>query len=270
MSARQLKLTLFGTGSSGGVPRIGNIWGVCDPEEPRNYRTRCGAMFELIDEDMSDATRVLIDTSADLRVQLLAAKVSRVDAVFFTHDHADQTGGIDDIRALAYLQRRRIPAHMDKETAATLTVRAKYCFAGELGYPPIMDLAPYLKPFERREIVGVSGLLEFLPIRQSHGAISSLGFRVGPIAYCNDVSDLSAEALEALRGVDIFVVDALRPEPHPSHAHLDRALAWAREIAATKTVLTNLHIDMDYQTLRRELPEGVEPGYDGMILTAPV
>ena len=270
MSTAELKLTLFGTGSSGGVPRIGNNWGDCDPAEPRNHRTRCGAMFELIRPGAEDATRVLIDTSADLRVQLLAANVQRIDGVLVTHDHYDQTGGIDDLRVLAYIQQSRVPVHMSFETARTLIVRNKYCFEGAGGYPAILDQEPHLVPFEPRLIAGPSGQMSILPVLQEHGEIASLGFRVGPIAYCNDVSALSPEAIDALRGASIFVVDALRPAPHPSHAHLGQSLAWAAEINADRTVLTNMHIDMDYRTLTETLPASVEPGYDGMVISAPV
>lgn len=270
MTGRTLTLTLFGTGSSGGVPRIGNDWGACDPNEPRNYRTRCGAMFELHDAMADDATRVLIDTSADLRVQLLAANVTRIDGVVFTHDHADQTGGIDDLRPLAYLQRGKLPVYMDEQTAASLRQRVRYCFEGHGGYPPILEPALTLIPYEACAIDGPAGALNFLPIEQQHGQIKSLGFRVGPIAYCNDVNELSDKALAELKGVEVFVVDALRLTPHPSHAHLERALAWAEEVGAARTVLTNLHIDMDYQALKATLPERVEPGYDGLALSVPL
>lgn len=262
---RTIRFTLLGTGSSGGVPRIGNDWGVCDPTEPRNRRSRCGAMVELLPENAADEpTRILIDTSADLREQMLKAEIGRIDGVLFTHDHADQTGGIDDLRVFAIRQRTRIPVYMDAATAETLTARVRYCFKGAHGYPSILKLQPLLKPGTPISVSGASGVMDILPLQQVHGNIGSLGFRIGGLAYCNDLSALSDNALAALEGIDTFIVDALRYAPHPSHATVDQALAWARTLRARRTILTNMHVDLDYQTLRRELPADVEPAYDGM------
>lgn len=265
MSAR-LRFVLLGTGSSGGVPRIGNDWGACDPHEPKNRRLRCAAMVERWHESITEPTRILIDTSPDMREQLLAAKVGRIDGVVYTHDHADQTGGIDDLRVLAINQRARIPVHMDEATSRTLMVRAAYCFSGIGDYPAILDMQPYLQARVQRLITGPGGALELLPIAQVHGRIGSLGFRIGKLAYCNDLNALPEESLAALRGVDVFIVDALRYEPHPSHATVSEAIAWAKEIGAKRTVLTNMHVDLDYQTLRKTLPAGIEPGFDGQMI----
>ena len=265
-----LKFTLLGTGSSGGVPRIGNDWGACDPDEPRNRRSRCCAMVERFTEVDAEPTRVLIDTSPDIRSQLLAQNVGRIDGVIYTHEHADQVGGIDELRVLAIRQRARIPIHMEPRTAAALKMRAGYCFEGVGGYPSILDEQPYMEPLKELVINGPGGEIAFLPIEQEHGFITSLGFRIGGLAYCNDLNAFPQESLAALDGVEVFIVDALRYTAHPSHANLDQALAWAQEIGARRTILTNMHVDLDYQTLCRELPEGVEPGFDGLALELPV
>lgn len=261
------RLILLGTGSSGGVPRVGGDWGVCDPEEPRNRRLRCSALVERWD-DAGDVTRVLIDTSPDMREQLLTAEVTHLDAVVYTHDHADQAHGIDDVRALAIRQRAQIPVYFDADTRARLESRFHYIFHGAGGYPPILAPQPSIRPYEPFEIHGRGGALELIPVDMEHGRIRCLGFRVGDIAYCNDVNGLPERSLEALVGLDTLVIDALRYTPHPSHAHLDLTLSWIGTLKPRRAILTNLHVDMDYQTLRRELPEGVEPAYDGMIVEA--
>ncbi len=258
------RFTLLGTGSSGGVPRIGNDWGVCDPAEPKNHRLRCCAMVERVSAKTQKTTRILIDTSPDIRQQLLRADVSRIDAVVYSHHHADQVGGIDDLRVLAIRQKSRIPVYMDRATSEELTYRAAYCFKGEGGYPPILERQPDMEPLQRVPIEGLGGNIEIIPLEQYHGEISSLGFKIGNLAYCNDIHAFPEESLAALRGIDTFIIDALRPAPHPSHAHLDQAIAWAQELGARRTILTNMHIDMDYQSLKRSLPEGIEPGYDGL------
>ncbi len=253
---------LLGTGSSGGVPRIGNIWGDCDPSEPRNRRTRGCALITR--NSGQGKTRVLIDTSPDIRSQLLAACVNHLDAIVYTHDHADQTHGIDDVRALALKMGKAIPTYMDDDTRQSLLDKFRYCFEGKGIYPAILDLQPPLIPGCEIRIDGAGGDIGLLPLDQEHGPIRSLGFRMGALAYCNDVSALPDDTLSRLKGVDILVLDALRHSPHPTHAHLEQALEWASEIGAKRTVLTNMHIDLDYRTLLAELPEGVEPGYDGM------
>ena len=266
MDRSEHRFTLLGTGSSGGVPRVGGAWGDCDPNEPRNYRRRCGALVDRI-ATSGEMTRVLIDTSPDLREQLLRAKVERLDGIVFTHDHADQTHGIDDVRALAISMRQTIPTWMDEATSQTLTTRFGYCFEGKGGYPPILDQQPAIQPHTPIQVTGAAGTIEMLPLDQEHGRIRSLGFRMGGLAYCNDVNALPDDTLAALGGLDILIIDALRRDPHPTHAHLDQTLEWIRTLAPKRAVLTNMHIDLDYQTLREELPEGVEPGYDGMVLS---
>ena len=263
MSAR--RVTILGCGSSGGVPRVDGDWGACDPNEPRNRRTRCSLLVEQWADETGrgDATTVLIDTSPDLRQQLLDARVSRLDAILYSHDHADQAHGIDDVRALAYRMRRRIPAYMDAATQKTLETRFRYVFHGEGGYPPILEPRATLAPGKPVEIDGPGGVIAFTPLDQDHGHIRSLGFRFGAVAYSNDTVGLPPETFAQLEGLDLWMVDALRKTPHPSHAHLERSLGWAEALRPKRTVLTNMHVDLDYASLKAELPKGVEPAYDG-------
>ncbi|MEM8617018.1 MAG: MBL fold metallo-hydrolase [Pseudomonadota bacterium] len=259
-----MRLTLLGTGSSGGVPRVGGDWGDCDPAEPRNRRRRCSALVDVYDPAApEDMTRVLIDTSPDLREQLLDARVEHLDALIYTHDHADQSHGIDDVRALALRQRRQIPTFMDAATRTTLAEKFSYCFAGKGDYPPILDLQPLVEVGTPVTMTGAGGAVSFLPLDQEHGRIRSLAFRIGPVAYCNDVSDLPEETLAQLEGLEVLIIDALRYRPHPTHAHVDKALAWIERLAPKRAALTNLHVDLDYQTLKAALPDRVEPAYDG-------
>lgn len=260
------RFILLGTGSSGGVPRIGNDWGACDPQEPKNRRTRCAALVERIDPAGKGVTRILIDTAPDMREQLLRHDVVQIDAVFFTHDHADQTHGIDDLRQVSMRSGGRVRVHMDRETASSLTRRFDYCFFGRDGYPAVLDGRTDLVPGRAIAVSGAGGAVSALPIRLDHGSCGSLGFRFGDLAYINDVVEIPEEGFSALAGVRTVILDALRYRPHPTHAHVEKALGWARRIGAAHTVLSNLHVDLDYHTLRAELPEGVEPGFDGMEL----
>jgi phosphoribosyl 1,2-cyclic phosphate phosphodiesterase len=263
----RLQIRILGCGSSGGVPRIGNDWGVCDPAEPRNRRSRCSILIRHWDPGAVEPTLVLIDTSPDMRDQLLAARIDRLDAVILSHEHADQVHGIDDLRALVIRHRRRMPVHMDRPTADVILRRFDYCFEGAGSYPAILDGLVDLEAGQVARIEGPGGLAEFLVLGQDHGnGQASLGFRIGTFAYCNDVVRLPKETLERLGGLDTLVVDALRYKPHPTHAHLDQALAWVDRVKPRRAVLTNLHVDLDYGRLRSELPKGVEPAYDGQEL----
>lgn len=257
------RIILLGTGSSGGVPRVGGDWGACDPAEPRNRRLRCSALVERF-SDLGEPTRILIDTSPDLREQLLACGTTHLDAVVYTHDHADQAHGIDDVRALAIRQRSQIPVYFDEDTRGRLESRFDYIFRGAGGYPPILAPQPVVKPLEPVIIPGRGGPVEFLPMDMEHGRIRCMGYRMGDLAYCNDVNGLPDATMNALTGLDVLIIDALRYAPHPSHAHLDLTLSWIAQLKPRRAILTNLHVDMDYQTLRRDLPDGVEPAYDGM------
>ena len=255
----QLKVTILGCGSSGGVPRIGNDWGVCDPNEPKNRRRRCSILLQ------REETNVLIDTSPDLREQLLSADIDRLDAVVYSHDHADQSHGIDDLRVVAFRNKQRVPVYADKATSDTLLNRFSYCFKQRVGstYPPILDL----QPLNRHLSIGENtGAIDLETLDQEHGNIRSLGFRIGNFAYSNDLNDMPEESFAALEGLDVWLVDALRREPHPSHTHLSRTLDWIKRLKPKHTVLTNMHIDMDYNLLVKELPSNVEPAYDGMTL----
>ncbi len=252
-----MRITILGCGSSGGVPRLGNEWGACDPAEPKNRRRRCSILVQQND------TNLLIDTSPDLREQLLDAGVDRLDAVVWSHDHADQTHGIDDLRVLALINRHRIATWGDARTLASLSKKFTYCFEQEEGswYPPILDSREITGPFE---VGGIS----VLPIEQDHGSMPSLGFRFGTVGYSNDVFDLPDAAFEALAGIQVWIVDALRYRPHPTHAHLEKTLGWIERLKPERAVITNMHVDFDYATLKRELPAGVEPAYDGMVVEA--
>lgn len=265
MSRTQVRI--LGCGSSGGVPRINGDWGNCDQTEPKNRRSRCSILVRKWSDTATAPTEVLIDTSPDMREQLLAAEVKCLDAVVYTHDHADQSHGIDDLRAIAYSNKIRLPVYMDKPTADTLMSRFAYCFDGGSGYPSILDGKPELEIGKPVSITGRGGELELLPLDQEHGRIRSLGFRMGDLAYCNDVSDLPEQTMEHLYGLDVLIIDALRYEAHPSHAHLDLTLSWIDRLQPRLAVLTNMHIDLDYQTLLTKLPDGVVPSYDGMEIT---
>lgn len=263
----RLKATILGCGSSGGVPRIGNDWGAADPANPKNRRRRCSLLVQKFGADGA-STDVLVDTSPDLREQLLAAGLSRADAVLYSHDHADQSHGIDDLRVLAQKMGARVNIHADPKTLETLIHRFDYCFATPpgSGYPPILEAHDDVAPGQPLTIEGPGGPLTALPIWQDHGGVHSYGFRFGSVAYSNDVVDLPPESFAALEDLDIWIVDALRYRPHSTHAHVAKALDWIARLQPKRAVLTNLHTDIDYATLRRELPDHVEPAYDGLTL----
>ena len=248
-----MKVTILGCGTSGGVPRIGNVWGVCDPKNPKNRRRRVSILVE------QGEGRLLVDTSPDLREQLLDADVDTLDAVLYTHDHADHTHGIDDLRAIFYTNRAPVQVYASKETLEILNRRFDYIFKSQLGYPSICQANEISGRFE-------VGGIKIQPFVQNHGPITSLGFRFGKIAYSTDLNGLPEESWEILKGVDTWIVDALRPAPHPTHPHLEMTLEWIKRLKPRRAILTHMTWDMDYDTLRRELPGGVEPGYDGMVI----
>lgn len=259
------KLTLLGTGSSGGVPRIGNNWGACDASNPKNRRRRCSALIERLAG--RDRTSALVDTSPDLRDQLLDAGVGTIDGVLYTHDHADHTHGIDDLRILAFNMKRRIDVHFDAATGAKLRSRFDYCFDAQPGsnYPPILN-GHLIRPPHPVRINGAGGPIDATPIVQEHGPMTSLGFRIGDMAYSPDISGLSPEGAAMLSGLDVWIVDALRYIPHPSHFSVAQALAWIDTLKPARAILTHLHIDLDYERLKRELPAHVVPAYDGLVV----
>jgi phosphoribosyl 1,2-cyclic phosphate phosphodiesterase len=262
------KVTILGCGSSGGVPRPGSGWGACDPAESRNRRRRCSILVERAGPD--GVTSVLVDTSPDLREQLLAADVRRLDAVLFTHDHADHTHGIDDLRALVLHMRRRIPVHADDRTARTLRERFGYVFATPAGsgYPPILDLHR-LGAGRVLSTDGPGGAVETLPFSVEHGpGYEALGFRFGDLAYLPDVSAIPREARAAMAGLDLLILDCLRETPHPSHFSVAEALAAIAELSPRRAILTNLHNDLDFNRLSSGLPENVDVAFDGMVIDA--
>ncbi|HSD91473.1 MAG TPA: MBL fold metallo-hydrolase [Methyloceanibacter sp.] len=261
-----LKYTILGCGTSGGVPRVGNHWGACDPKDPKNRRMRCSLLVQRRGEE--GETSVLVDTSPDLRQQLLDARVGWLDGVLYTHDHADHTHGIDDLRQVCFNGRRRVDVYYDEMTGRQLRERFRYCFEQPPGseYPTILD-GHEIRAGESFRVSGAGGAIEALPFRQVHGSGESLGFRFGGLAYSPDISDLPEESLKALEGLDVWIVDALRYTPHPSHLSVEQALGWIARVKPKRALLTHMHVDLDYETLKRELPDSVEPAYDGMVLT---
>lgn len=260
----RLHFTILGCGSSGGVPRLGGLWGDCDPDEPRNQRTRCSLLVER--EDSDGVTRVLIDTSPDMRSQLLAAGVGELDAVLYTHAHADHVHGLDDLRQIVFNTRRRIPVWADGPTQDALYSRFGYAFMQPVGspYPPILEMHTIAGPVT---IPGTGGAITFTPFRVNHGSIDALGFRINDVAYLPDVAEMYDESLVALEGLDLLIIDALRRAPHPTHAHLEKTLEWIAQLAPRRAVLTNMHIDLDYATVDEETPAHVTPAHDGMIIS---
>ena len=262
-----LKFTILGCGSSGGVPRPALGWGDCDPNNPKNRRRRTSLLVERRAAQGNSAaiTRVLVDTSPDLREQMIDTEVDWLDGVLYTHEHADHTHGIDDLRAFFLKRRRRVDVYLDEATSASVRAKFSYCFASPPGsdYPPIVT-EHRLVAGSPVTIAGEGGPIAALPLLQEHGDIASLGFRFGKLAYSADLSGLSAQSTAALANLDVWIVDALRYRPHPSHFSLDDALAWIERLKPRRAILTNLHADLDYEVLRGKLPVHVVPAFDGM------
>ncbi len=261
-----LIFTILGCGSSGGVPRPALGWGRCDPSNPKNRRRRTSLLVERRAAD--GVTRVLVDTSPDLREQLLDADVDWLDGVLYTHEHADHTHGIDDLRSLSIKRHQRVDVYLDESTAAMMRSRFAYCFQSPpgSGYPPIVT-EHRLTAGVPVTVAGKGGPISVLPFLQEHGDINSLGFRFAGLAYSCDLSGIPAPSLETLSALDVWIVDALRYTPHPSHFSVDDALRWIERIKPQRAVLTNLHADLDYDALRGKLPVNVVPAFDGMRLT---
>jgi phosphoribosyl 1,2-cyclic phosphate phosphodiesterase len=257
------KFTILGCGSSMGVPRVGIGWGDCDPANPKNRRRRCSLLVE--QTGPQGVTRVLIDTTPDLREQLLDAQIDKIDGVLFTHEHADHTHGIDDLRPLFIHNRRQVDVWADEPTAASLRSRFDYVFETPSGsdYPPILK-EHRLHPGRPIMVQGQGGPMDVLPVLQDHGAISSIGFRFGNVAYSTDLKGLPPGSEQALAGLDIWIVDALRRPPHPSHFNLEEALQWIARVKPKRAILTDLHSDLDYEMLRTTLPPHIVPAYDGL------
>jgi phosphoribosyl 1,2-cyclic phosphate phosphodiesterase len=267
-----LNATILGCGSSGGVPRIGGpggagYWGACDPHNPKNRRRRCSLLVQR--RSPTGETAILVDTSPDMKDQLIDARASRLDAVLLTHDHADQLHGLDDLRQVAMNMRRRVDVWTDAQTFTGVLARFGYCFVQPEGsdYPPILNAHTISEPFKPFALRGEGGDIPILAFPQQHGRIRSLGFRFGALAYSPDVDGLDEAAFTTLEGVEIWIVDALRYTPHPSHSHLARTLEWIARVKPKRAILTNMHVDLDFERLRAELPPGVEPAFDGMVIS---
>lgn len=254
-----MRVTVLGCGPSWGVPRIGGEWGACDPTNPRNERSRCSVLVE------EKGAVLLIDTSPDLRRQLIAAQVQRIDAVLFTHAHADHLHGIDDLRAVNRMMGEAIPVFATAATLNEIRARFGYVFApakpgmGAAFYKPVLVPNVIDGPFTAAGIA-------VLPFVQDHGFSTTLGFRLGGFAYSTDVIELDDAAFAALRGVEAWIVDCIRREPHVTHSHLEKTLGWIERVRPRRAVLTHMDESLDYATLSRALPAGVEPGYDGLVI----
>lgn len=250
-----MKVRILGSGTSSGVPRIGNDWGACDPNEPRNRRTRASILVE------HEGFRVLVDTTPDMRAQLLDADVGSVDAIIWTHDHADHCFGIDDVRQIYHARGRPVPGYARAEAFEGLRERFCYVFAGRHGYPPTVDLTTL-------EDCLSLGPIEVCAVDQPHAGISSAGLRFEgggrAIGYATDFSAMTADMLAIYAGLDLWIVDALRRRPHPSHPTLDQVLGWVSTLRPGRTVLTHMDQSMDYRRLAASLPDSLEPGYDGL------
>ncbi|KKC27491.1 MBL fold metallo-hydrolase [Sphingomonas sp. SRS2] len=250
-----MKLRILGCGTSSGVPRIGNDWGDCDPAEPRNRRTRASIVVE------SEATRLLVDTSPDMRQQLLDADLIDIDAILWTHDHADHCHGIDDVRQIFHARRAPVPGYGFAEAMDQLKVRFAYAFFGRDGYPPTIEAHSLQTDME-------IGGIRVRSVAQPHGSIFSAGFRFDrdgqSIGYSTDFHIFTDQMLDLFTGVDLWVVDALRVKPHPTHAHLGLTIDAIAQCRPGRAILTHMDQSMDYAALRAMLPDGIEPGYDGM------
>ena len=265
-----LRLTVLGCGSSPGTPRINGDWGACDPQEPRNRRRRCAALVQRITDE--GTTTVVIDCGPDFREQMLSAEVSRIDAAVITHPHADHIHGLDDLRGYALdAERRRIAVFSDDETHARLREAFGYCYETPPGssYEPIAEHRRIIAG-EAFAVHGPGGAVVLRPFRQVHGRIHSLGFRIGPVAYCSDVSDFPDDAIAAITGAEHLVIGALQHRHHPSHLTLAQSLGWIERFGVPRATLTHMHTPLDYQTLCSELPAHVRPGHDGLVLDFPV
>lgn len=262
----EMHFTILGCGSSGGVPRIGGNWGDCDPANTKNRRKRCSLLVQRTNAE--GTTTVLIDTSPDLREQLLSAEVGHLDAVVYTHAHADHVHGIDDLRMVVFNMRARLNVWADLPTHDALMKRFSYAFVQPEGstYPPILNLHRIDGDVT---IDGAGGPITLRPFEVAHGGMDALGFRIGDLVYLPDVAEIPREAWPMLENLDCWIVDALRRDPHPTHSHLAQTLEWIERAAPKQAVLTNMHIDLDYETIKAETPAHVEPAYDGLRLSFP-
>ncbi|QQP91992.1 MBL fold metallo-hydrolase [Skermanella sp. TT6] len=256
-----MRITILGSGGSGGVPLIGGDWGACDPANPKNRRSRPSILVE------DRGGRVLVDSSPDLREQLIANRTTWLSGVIFTHGHADHTHGLDDLRGINHAMNAPLDVYADRGTLDDLMHRFGYCFT------PIKPGGLYYKPaLVAHEITGPFsvGGIEILPFEQDHGWMKTLGFRFGRFGYSTDVVRMEDAAFEALKGIDTWVVDCVRVAPaHPVHAHLELTLQWIDRLRPRRAYLTHMNQSMDYDTVLAMLPPGVEPAYDGLVIDIP-
>ncbi|HEX3882874.1 MAG TPA: MBL fold metallo-hydrolase [Stellaceae bacterium] len=255
-----MKITVLGCGVSTGVPAIGIGWGECDPADPRNRRRRASLLIE------GGGKNVLIDTSPDLREQFLDAGIARVDAIVMTHAHADHLHGIDDLRAVNRVMERPIPLYADAATLEEIGNRFGYVLVPETAAPPFYR--PALVPHEVTGNFTAAGQ-PFVSFTQDHGYSTTLGLRIGKFAYSTDVTELDDAAFHALAGIEVWIVDCLRREPHPTHSHVAKTLEWIARVKPRRAILTHMDHTLDYAALKAELPPGVEPGQDGLVIELP-
>jgi phosphoribosyl 1,2-cyclic phosphate phosphodiesterase len=256
-----MKVTILGCGPSRGVPMVGPNWGVCDPDNPKNRRRRPSILIEIAEK------RLLVDTSPDLREQLLTAGIAGVDAVLYTHEHADHINGIDDLRSARAVRGQRVECFGAPDVLDIITHRFPYLFEGiqaeDAFYRPVCRAVPFNGPFS---VLGI----DVTPMKQDHGGPRSWGFRIGPFAYSTDCVTLPDQTLAALEGIDTWIVDCLRDgPPHPTHANLDQVRDWLARVRPRRAVLTHMNHQADYEALKAACPEGVEPGFDGMVIELP-
>jgi phosphoribosyl 1,2-cyclic phosphate phosphodiesterase len=264
----EMRFTILGCGSSGGVPRLGGQWGACDPDNPKNTRRRCSMLVERVTD--AGITRVLIDTSPDMRAQLLSAGIGELDAVVYTHSHADHVHGLDDLRMIVFNMRKRLQVWADGDTQNDLFSRFGYAFVqpSDSPYPPILDMNTINGPVH---IDGAGGAITLTPFKVNHGSIDALGFRIGDLAYLPDVAKIPEDVwTDHLQDLDVWILDALRRDPHPTHAHLAQSLEWMERAKPRQGILTNMHIDLDFATVDAETPDHITPAYDGMVITQPL
>ncbi len=261
------QFTILGCASSPGVPRINGDWGNCDPANPKNRRSRAALLIRQIAADGGETT-IVVDTGPDFRAQMLASRVHNIDAVLYTHSHADHVHGIDDLRSFALSQRTRIPIHADPDTMARIRAGFGYVLEAPPGseYPPITKPTLITSLDDPIRVTGAGGAIEVQPLDQAHGSIRSLGFRIGDLAYCCDVSDFPRATVEKLQNLDVLIIDSLQYKPHPSHLSIDQALWWIEKLNPKRAILTHMHVPLDYDTVLAETPDRVEPAYDGLTI----
>ena len=255
----ELRFTILGCGSSGGVPRLGGHWGNCDPNNVKNFRKRCSLLIQRFENN--NVTNVLIDTTPDMRQQLLDAKIGKLDAVIYTHEHADHLHGLDDLRMIVINMQKRLPVFASKQTKNSILERFGYAFKTPKGspYPPILDMNDLT---EILEIQGAGGPIKFTSFDVDHGNILVSAIKVNDVLYTPDISTVRNDT--ELRDLDYWILDSLRYKPHPSHVNLEQALGLIDRYKPKKAILTNLHVDLDYLTLLNETPDNVVPAHDGL------